>query len=155
MAQVAFDYYSTALCSARRTRKHQGLLELPKLESSTTVPQCASYHRRSAIRNFNWLAKPRVANRSAQGGPAAKATHTYRMSRSTRNHARKYLCSPNFCRSKRLKQRWESTCGRCSNTLLGHATRVDPRTNVRVTDTRQRCRSATQGVAANTFVVCA
>ena len=68
MAQVAFDYYSIALCSARRTRNHQGLLELLKLESSATVPQCASYHRRSTIRSFNWPTKSRVPDRSAQGG---------------------------------------------------------------------------------------
>lgn len=61
-----------------------------------------------------------------RGASAAKASHTHRMSRSTRNHARKYLMFSKFCRSKRLEARGEANMWPLLDMSLGHATRVEP-----------------------------
>lgn len=89
-AQVAFDYSSTAFYFQQGPRGTTRVYwSCPSVTAPLPRPNVPSYHRRSTIRSFNWPAKFRVANRSTRGPSATKASHTYRMSRSTRNYARR------------------------------------------------------------------
>jgi hypothetical protein len=126
MAQVAFDYYSPAFLFSKAHAEPPGFIGIVQArEPRYCAPMC-SYHRRSTIRSFNWPTKSRVPNRRAQGASAAKASQTHRMSRSTRNNARKHLMFSKFFRSKRSEARGEANMWPLLDMSLGHATRVEP-----------------------------